>query len=76
MTITIGAGCEGMRVLVAGIEPGSTEVGDDVQLLPAVVARGEHGTEEHVGRVTLGWDQPERTSVLLDSPSTSALAPW
>lgn len=48
VTITIAAGCEGMRVLVAGIEPGSTELGDDVQLLPAAVAGGEHGTEEHV----------------------------
>ena len=43
VTITIGAGCEGMRVLVAGIEPGSTALGDDVQPLPAAVAGASTG---------------------------------
>lgn len=64
VTITIAAGCEGMRVLVAGIEPGSTELGGDVQLLPAAVAGGEHSTEEHlsIGAVSKALKQRRKST--------------
>ncbi len=65
-----------MRVLVAGIEPGSTELGDDVQLLPAAVAGGEHGTEEHVSIGAVSKALKQRRKFDAGARTLGQGAPW